>query len=180
MEKNKKLIGVSGKKRSGKDTFFDKFNDIKNGYINKKFANKIKEICYILTGVPLYYFYDGKHCDFFIKDWGMTVRELQQKIGTEIFRDNLCDDVWIKSLFSGYSDDSKWIITDVRFPNEADEILRRGGILVRINRFYSTDDTHISETALDNYNKWDYVINNDGSIEEYYLEISNFINQFKI
>ena len=27
-----------------------------------------------------------------------------------------------------------WIITDVRFPNEADAIKGRGGIIIRVNR----------------------------------------------
>ena len=88
----------------------------------------------------------------------------------------------------------KWIITDTRFPNEVDAIKREGGLLIRINRNYNRDctycgktireqhkgcseiscyrqfnpnlSTHISETALDNYNKFDYVIDNDGTIED--------------
>lgn len=73
-------------------------------------------------------------------------------------------------LFSWDFPLSKWVITDVRFPNEADAIKERGGIVVRINRFHSVVrdhniPEHPSETALDNYS-FDYVIDNDGSIDD--------------
>lgn len=69
-----------------------------------------------------------------------------------------------------------WIITDVRFPNEADAIKERGGIIIRVNRKhgYNTPDRkwkemplnyHESETALDSYD-FDYVIENDTTIAE--------------
>ena len=70
-----------------------------------------------------------------------------------------------------------WIITDVRFPNEVKAIQDRGGIVIRINRTAGsvlinndthsvTDHQHPSETALDYCNDFDYVIENDGSIED--------------
>ena len=74
-----------------------------------------------------------------------------------------------------------WIITDVRFPNEAKAIKDRGGIVIRVNRTYYTEDkkyiigydpfeTHPSETALDDY-EFDYVIENDGSLDELITKI---------
>ena len=66
-----------------------------------------------------------------------------------------------------------WIITDCRFPNEAKAIKARGGILIRINRPQYLDNglvirknEHLSETSLDDYDGFDHVIENDGSIEE--------------
>lgn len=75
-----------------------------------------------------------------------------------------------------------WIITDVRFPNEARAIRVKGGILIKVNRdrikildnmYIHREEynklhniiEHESETALDNYENWDYVINNNDSIE---------------
>jgi hypothetical protein len=58
------------------------------------------------------------------------------------------------------------MITDVRFPNEADAVKQRGGYTINVQRlredgqpYYSSDRPadHISETALDGYN-WDYYI----------------------
>lgn len=71
-----------------------------------------------------------------------------------------------------------WIITDVRFPNEAKAIEERNGILIRVNRTWRFEhglkvvhnltplaNQHSSETSLDNW-KFKYQINNDGNIEQ--------------
>jgi hypothetical protein len=59
----------------------------------------------------------------------------------------------------------RWIITDVRFKNEAEAIVRRGGVLIRVNRPSDQTDNHPSETDLDSYN-FGYVLNNTGSVED--------------
>jgi hypothetical protein len=58
-----------------------------------------------------------------------------------------------------------WVITDVRFPNEAEAIKKRGGKVISVVRPGHMDTgNHPSETALDGYN-FDYVMYNDGSLE---------------
>jgi hypothetical protein len=66
------------------------------------------------------------------------------------------------------------IIHDVRFIKEADEILKRGGILIRLNKEGISSNTHISETELDNYDKFTHVYNNNGTLndlEEYLINL---------
>jgi hypothetical protein len=58
-------------------------------------------------------------------------------------------------------------ITDVRFPNEAVAIKRAGGTLVKINRPDVAVLEHPSEHALDDWDQWDLVIDNDGTLEEF-------------
>lgn len=59
-----------------------------------------------------------------------------------------------------------WIITDVRFPNEVKAIKDRDGIIIRVNRFGMIDNsTHESETTLDNYKEFDFIIDNNSNIE---------------
>lgn len=72
---------------------------------------------------------------------------------------------------------SKWIITDVRFPNEVEAIKSRGGMLIKIERprLKLSKHEHSSETALDHYTDWDLVIQNDGTIVELFNKISKFI-----
>lgn len=41
-----------------------------------------------------------------------------------------------------------------------------------MNILTEKEKQHITETALDNYNDYDYVINNDGSIEELESKLS--------
>ena len=86
----------------------------------------------------------------------ITVRKLLQLLGTEVGR-QIHPNFWINALFADYKskgnlaferlDSSerlpltndpndfmfpKWIITDVRFPNEAKAIKDRGGIVIRV------------------------------------------------
>lgn len=126
----------------------------------------------------------------------LTPRLLLQLLGTECGREIIHPNIWCNSLMSKYTkkftgktfhaagigrevhdtEYPNWIITDVRFPNEADAIKERGGIIIRVNRKhgYNTPDGkwkempidyHESETALDNYD-FDYVIENDTTIAE--------------
>jgi hypothetical protein len=59
--------------------------------------------------------------------------------------------------------EDSWIITDCRFPNEAKSIKDRGGILIKVIKLDDngndiiSNDTHASETALNDY-QFDYVI----------------------
>jgi len=119
-----------------------------------------------------------------------SVRDFLQKLGTEGLRTGLHTNVWVNALMSEYvpitdqsyvlSDGSyldlrqlpghpvypDWIITDTRFENEAEAIKKAGGIIIRVNRpgVKPTND-HPSEVGLDHYD-FDYVITNDGSIED--------------
>jgi hypothetical protein len=66
-----------------------------------------------------------------------------------------------------------WVITDTRFPNEADAIKEKGGIVVRIERTgVAPINTHPSETGLDGW-AFDYVINNSSDIEHLKSQITN-------
>ena len=110
----------------------------------------------------------------------MTVREVLQLVGTECMRNNLHQNVWVNSLFADYTEGSRWLITDTRFPNEAKAIKERGGIILRVNRdLESNTNTHPSETSLDNY-EFDYVINNNGTIEELIEEVIKFLDHYNI
>jgi len=137
----------------------------------------------------------------------MTYREFLQKLGTEGMRDGLHTNVWINALFADYkrklelvkSDSPKydlkveesgeypnWIITDMRFPNEIAAVELRGGITIRVNRPVhalsqenNATQLHPSETALDNA-KFDYVIENDGTLDELVKKVSAILIQEKI
>ena len=88
-----------------------------------------------------------------------TYRELLQYLGTDLLRNQLHEDVWINALMNKYKpkvcsgvthcalagkpeiscnkcpEYPNWIITDVRYKNEAEYIKNKGGILIRINRW---------------------------------------------
>lgn len=136
----------------------------------------------------------------------LTPRLLLQLIGTECGRQIIHPNVWVNATMSsyrpyGYEEGNNknvadvledihfntlnypnWLITDVRFPNEADAIKQRKGINIRLQRGGDSDidnNVHESETALDLY-KFDYVVCNHGTIEELILMIKEILIKEKI
>lgn len=163
-----KIIGIAGLAGSGKDTVgeaivaFGKFE--RENWEIKKFATELKRIASILTGYKIQDFESQEFKNAKLgPEWGdMTVRDMLQKIGTEAMRDNLHPDVWVNALFSTYGYNSRWIITDVRFPNEVERIKQHNGTLIKVVRPGVVALDHYSEKALDDFDGWDHVINNDG------------------
>lgn len=162
------IIGISGKIRHGKDTVSDLIKEIDPRWKVMKFAAILKHIVCLLTGCTLEQLEDQEFKDRLIgPQWGdLTYRMMMIRIGTEAMRDNVHQDTWVNALFASY-DSSKdfWIITDLRFINEARAIKRLGGILVRVNRPGMKNIDHISETMLDDY-FFDVYLQNDGSIDD--------------
>jgi hypothetical protein len=76
-----------------------------------------------------------------------------------------------------------WIITDMRFPNEIAAVELREGITIRVNRDNGTREIdtnpHPSETALDDA-KFDYVIENDGTLDELVEKVRAILIREKI
>lgn len=143
----------------------------------------------------------GGHCTFSHS----TYRDMLQKLGTEVMRDSLHSNVWVNALMADYQfapnksmDECfkeqfltgrseihykfpKWIITDMRFPNELEAVKERGGITIRVNRDNGTRaismiNSHTSETALDDAN-FDYVIENDGNLSELKASVVEFLRK---
>jgi hypothetical protein len=77
---------------------------------------------------------------------------------------------------------SQWIITDVRFPNEAKAILDKGGILIRMLRSVDNPNSqHESEIALDNWENWSHVIDNrDMTLEQLEQTVNTILNAYEI
>jgi hypothetical protein len=183
------IIGLSGYAKSGKDTVAEIIQDLTkeaapglhfvNTWEVKKFAGKLKLIASILTGIPEKDFEDQDFKNTELdSEWGfddlnlgieypMTVREFLQKLGTDAIRDGLHKNAWVNALMADYKPrkmdqykPSNWIITDCRFPNEAEAIKERGGVIIRIDRpGINPVNAHPSETALDNWD-FDYKIAN--------------------
>ena len=180
------VIGISGKIGSGKDSFAELFikhvaKEYSHQFENKKFAYNLKKIVSILIGVPMDDVLSREGKLKYLPEWGMTIGEMQQKIGTEAIRNNIHNDAWVLSLFDTYKEEKDfWIITDVRFKNEAEIIKEKGGIIIRLNGDPNNsrvgDDrnmSHQSEIDLDDYNRFDYVYDNIPPI----LNLENFVKE---
>lgn len=161
------IIGIHGKARSGKDTvgnLIRKYNPESNWH-TKAFADKIKVIAAEILALDPKIVFDDAFKLAEIPRLKMTGRDFLQKLGTDVFREHISEDVWVNALLDEYKPGMNWVITDVRFRNEADRIKQLGGKVIKVIR--DTDVmTHISERALDTYHFWDQVIDNNGTLEE--------------
>ncbi len=64
-----------------------------------------------------------------------------------------------------------FVIDDLRFPNEIDRLQEEFGpraLMCRIQRDSAVDIKHVSETSLDNYQQWNYMMTNNGTIEQFH------------
>ena len=164
------IIGLTGKQQVGKDTLAEYLHN-KHHYQKMAFADHLKRVCRGYLG------WDGK------KD--VRGRTLLQQIG--IAAREYHPDIWIEQvdfmmrhieLGSEESNSGKsniqWVISDVRFKNEADWITAKGGIIIRIIRDTGIIDTHISETEMDEYHP-DYVIDNNRTMESMFTVMDRII-----
>ena len=136
------------------------------------FAEKLKLCLAAILRVPLNKFEDVEYKNSKINWLNMTVRELLQKFGTAI-RNEVCDDFWVKVCLKDYSESQNWIISDVRFKSEIEGIKQFNNITLRINNPNAGAGNHVSEVDLDDY-KFDYVINNNGSLEDLLFKVKEF------
>jgi hypothetical protein len=129
------------------------------------------------------------HGEHVMKDIPMTYREFLQKLGTEAMRDGLHTNVWVNALFADYNAGytispldvdnqapDNWIITDMRFPNEMEAVVEKGGITIRVVRPGTSTGTHPSEIALDGHTMH-YEIINDGTIEDLVEKVKEILTK---
>jgi len=170
------IIGLIGKKRVGKTTFSDYLVD-KYQFKTIAFADPIKEsakIIFNLTEEQV----NGDLKEIIDKRWDLTPRQILQKLGTEGCRNIFGQDIWIKRLKMELSkeENNNIIVSDIRFPNEAEAVKEMGGKLIKIIKsdLPINKDSHISEQLIDKIES-DMLIKNDFSMEEYYEHIDTLI-----
>jgi hypothetical protein len=145
-----RVIGLSAKKRHGKDTFGAQLQAL--GYVRVAFADALYEEVAEAYGVSV-----ARLQDPATKEMPMAVlggaspRVCLQNHG---MRRRAADPLyWIRRVEALLCDSTRrFVVTDVRLPNEA-EMVARYGVMVRITRpgLSAAPDAHISETALDSY-----------------------------
>ena len=109
----------------------------------------------------------------------MSGREVLQWFGSNICR-KIYGPCWIKATIKMLQTEQPElaIITDARFINEIEAIQAIGGKVLRLLRNPHGADLHISELELDDYNKFDYVLDNSSmTIEEQTKEITRILTQ---
>ena len=145
------LIGICGFQSSGKDTIADYL--IKEyGFIKLSFASVLKDIISIMFGWPRDKLEglskEDREWREQIDPWWsqtlempyLTPRYVMQYLATDLFRDKFHPDIWIKIVenkLNKYFDQNiktNIVISDCRFENEINMILRLGGKIIQVYR----------------------------------------------
>lgn len=110
-------------------------------------------------------------------DYLLSIRQLMQYFGTETVRKFIGDKTWINSTLNE-SNSKNIIVSDLRFKIELDEIKHRMGKTIYIKRNSAVPGSHASEREvleLLNENKFDYVIDNNGTLEDLFNNLKKII-----
>jgi hypothetical protein len=164
------IIGLSGYAQSGKNTVGDILVD-HHGFIQLAFADAIRDFLYEINPYVKSEFRVKGLVDAYGWDKAKVeneeLRELLQRLGVA-GREMIDEYLWVALTMSQIKDphEGRYVITDVRFPNEAAAIQSQGGQIWRIERpGVDAANAHVSETAMDPW-LFDETIINDGTIED--------------
>lgn len=166
------LIGLTGLARSGKSTAAEHL--VANYNLEHyAFADPLRDgLMAIFNLIPSDFEGDRKEQTL---NWlGRSPRELMQSMGTEWARNTVHPDVWVKLaeqnldyITRAMSPVTGFVISDVRFENEADFIRQRGGTLIHISRHDTPRiNPHISEAGIA-LRLDDLVLHNNGTLETF-------------
>lgn len=207
------IVGICGLIDSGKDTIASYLID-EHGFRRLSFAESLKDAVAAVFG------WDREMLDGVTKssrEWreqvdawwadrlgiaNLTPRMVLQHWGTELFRNNFHDEIWVASVERKLQKtNDNIVITDCRFKNEIDAIHRSGGIVVRVKRgaepsWYEAAVSYnegpknmgwaIARAELDHMKvhaseyshcglKFDAVIENDSTIDDLHKKINNLL-----
>lgn len=157
------LIGLGYKARQGKTIVSETLQELSTSVRLYSFAEELKLYC------------AAHHDELYKKYPNISTKQkpdpiygyvgMLQHYGTDVMRKKDLNH-WVKKIGERLDKITRWqvsVITDVRFPNEAEWVRSRGGYLINIVRLApgakryidpTRDPKHPSETALDDYTNW--------------------------
>jgi len=172
-----KIIMIAGKARSGKSTL--------TSFLIKALEEKNKKPCEVQVGQYIKYYamkyfgWDGEE--------ETKPRDLLIHLGTDIIRNKIDPNFHINRLVQdievlSYFYDT-FIVSDVRFPVEIEKVKEKYNdvITVKIERdseeLTDSQKANITETALDDFNDYDIVIDNNGTLEDLKNKVPEIIQK---
>lgn len=174
------IVAFSGYARSGKDTAAAVLVE-EGGWTRLAFADILRKC--VLALDPWVYpnninTDDPMLMSEVIKKWGWDgykgsfysddVRRLLQRMGTEVGRNILGDDIWVDATLRDCREGVNYVITDCRFPNEALAVKEINGRVFRITMpGLGPVNDHPSETSLDDWKFDGTIMNIQGRKEDF-------------
>lgn len=173
------VIGFAGYARVGKDTCADFAKEwLPEDYSRSSFANRLKRECGLMLSAvtedsPNLLLTENKiKYREFLVFWGRHRRKAQP-------------DYWIENLEDENSNpvSSKTVISDVRYPNEAQWIRKRGGVVVLVERPNvgpANEEEKQSIQTIVSERYYDYALLNDGSLDDLKEKVAKLIAEMII
>ena len=164
-QERKHMVALAGKAGSGKNSLATVLVN-KYGFTEIAFADAIRDAAIALNPlVPIDMGHNGELITSTMRlatlvnsvGWETAkrevaeVRDILQRLGTEVGRQLIDPSVWITIAMNRANDiDGHVVFTDCRFPNEVEAVRSRGGLLVRVHRSgVDSVNDHVSESAID-------------------------------
>jgi len=154
------LVGVTGYAQHGKDTIGQIC--VRGGATRFAFADQLKELALYVNPIVIPADITGRATERRLRDvvdafgWenakkNAEVRRFLQELGTGV-RDIIGEDAWVNALEKLWvaSGAMHAVVTDVRFPNEADWIHRNNGVLLRVTRYVAAESGDDPWSMFDN------------------------------
>lgn len=167
------IIALGHRQRTGKNTVAEMLNEqvsmlgLRPGTYS--FAALLKEMAYRMyrwAGLEpgLYYELNPEAKEEPLEALGLSPRQIYIELG--MWGRSLHKDVWIRSTLASIDEEQPHValITDLRFPNEAEILKERGARLVRIDRPNVLRSNDVADRALEGYEGWDHVLHNDSGL----------------
>jgi hypothetical protein len=171
------LIAVTGFKGSGKSEVSKCL--VKQGYVRVSFGDPLKNMLKAigLTDEHLFGSLKEVPTDILCNE---TPRYAMQSLGTEwgrlLIHDRIWTNLWWKTVRDILAAGGNVVTDDLRYPNEAEIVRRKGGKIWKIHRMGYKGDLHSSEVLIDSIRP-DTIIGNNGTIESFHeriLELEKF------
>lgn len=137
------IIGFSGIAGSGKDSCCNIIMKNYENWVKTSFAKSMKDAVAAMYGLPRNMLegdtkesreWREQPCEFWSKKLnieGLTPRKILQNFGTQLVRTHVNENFWVDrlefELETLIKEGKNVLITDVRFPNEAEMIRSKGG-----------------------------------------------------
>lgn len=181
-----KILAFGHQKEVGKDTaakfamtHLRSTNKVRK-VVKAGFADKLKDVCFQIykwAGMMPGPWYEEtaerrKLKDVVLPKLGKSPRQIWIAFGNEV-KAAAYPETWVEFLLQGMDSDFL-IVSDMRFPNEADRIHELGGKVVKILR---PSVPHMSDAADDPllfYNKWDHIVTNV-TMQDFYGDVISIV-----
>ena len=171
------IILIAGKARSGKSTIAN--------FMIENLKKQGKKPCELQIGQYIKYYatryfgWDGKE--------ETKPRSLLQELGTEVIRNKIDPDFHIDRLIQdievlSYFYDT-FIVSDVRMPVEIEKPKKKFDNVVTLKMVRESDELnneqqkHVTEIALDSYDEFDYIVDNNKTLEDLEIKAKDILER---